>query len=169
MDDNYSAVLAELDAELAADAMAVAAGVYATVSLADRLRASVGGPVRVAVRGLDQGVSGTVVDVVDDAVLLAAHAADWVVWLAGIEEVGGLAAGHLPDASKGRSGRSAGRLLRRFAGHRVRLGSHRGEVEAIVRRVGADHLEVGPGATLVPFPALLFVCGPPAGRAPSGL
>lgn len=169
MDDSYSAVLAELDAELAADAMAVAAGVYATVGLADRFRAGIGGTARVAVRGLDQGVSGTVVDVVDDAVLLAATAADWVIWFAAIDEVRGLAAGHLPDSSKGRSGRSAGRLLRRLAGQRVRLGGTRGEAEVIVRRVGADHLEVGPGATLVPFPALLFVCGPPAGRGPSGL
>ena len=167
MDDNYSAVLAELDAELAADAMAVAAGVYATVTLGERFRACLGGTVRITVRGLDQILTATVVDVVDDAVLVAAPAARWVIWFTAIEEVRGLGPAHVSQASRGRSGRSAARLLRPFVGHPVRLGRPEGQVDGVVRRVGADHLEVGSAAAVVPFSAALFVSGQPLGRASS--
>src|SRR6188472_546764 len=94
MDDQYSAVLGQVDAELAADAMSVAVGVYAAVTLADRMRGAVGGPVAVELTGGSRTVTGVVRDVTADAILLADGPTASVIRLCQVSVVRGLLPGH---------------------------------------------------------------------------
>lgn len=150
---------AERDAELADRSRAE----YQQVSLASRLMASVGTSVRLEVTGLG-AVSGVLDRVGSGWCLVSGHAQDWVVRLEAVASVRGASERSLPEVAWSPVARlGLGSALRRVAdaGERCVLHLLDGSVhDALLRRVGADFVEVGVGdgqTVLVAFSALAAV------------
>ena len=166
VDDAYSRVLAEAEVSAAADAIAVAEAEYASVGLADRLRASVGVAVLVRVADRDQALTGTVTVVADRAVAVedVARAAVWIVPFAAIAAISGLAGDHRRSADRVERRRSMAALLRPAAGSEVVLAVAGAEYRGRLQRVGSDHVQVLLGAvpTVVPLAALQWLRLPSA-------
>lgn len=164
IDDEYSRYLAEADADAAADAMAAATAAYAAVGLADRLRASTGVAVAIRTTAGDEVLAGTVADVAPEAVMLIdrSTASVWVLMLAAVESISGLAAGHRLPADRVERRRSTGALLRPAAGSLVTIGLVGRRLAGRLDRVGADHLQVRQGVSplLIPFTAVAWVRAP---------
>lgn len=160
LQESFSAVLAEAEAQQAADAASVAAAVYAGVGLADRLRSALDITVVLQVAGAT--VVGAPAHVNAEAVEL--HGADnrrWVVRLAAIESVRGLPAGHRPASGVAEQRLGFAAALRPFAGEQVQVGLAGATSAGLLRRVGADHIELGTfdGTTAIAFHAIGWICG----------
>jgi hypothetical protein len=163
--ERFAAVLAEAESEQAANAMAVATAVYASVSLADRFRAATGLSVAVVTRAAGvagqpgQEPVGRVVDVGADAVLIESGAARWVVPLRSIETVRGLPAGHRPAGSSALGRLGLGHLLRPLCGDQVLIASGTSRYSGVLQRIGSDHLELaGPtGGTVVAMSCVAWI------------
>ncbi|CAI9408027.1 hypothetical protein [Nocardioides sp. T2.26MG-1] len=150
---------AERDVELADRSRAE----YQQVTLASRLMASLGAPIRLEVTGVGV-VSGTLDRVGSGWCLVTGHAQDWVVRLDAVAVVHGASERSLPELAWSPIARlGLGSALRRVAdaGERCVLhlvdGASR---DALLRRVGADFVEAveGEGRTvLVAFDALAAV------------
>lgn len=150
---------AERDIELADRSRAE----YQQVTLASRLMASLGAPVRLEVTGVGV-VSGTLDRVGSGWCLVTGHAQDWVVRLDAVAAVHGASERSLPEVAWSPIARlGLGSALRRVAdaGERCVLhlldGASR---DALLRRIGADFVEAveGEGRTvLVAFGALAAV------------
>jgi hypothetical protein len=136
---------------------------YQQVTLASRLMASVGDVLRVDVVGVGP-VEGVLERVGTGWCLLAGPGQDWVLRLAAVGTVSGVSERSVPEmAWSPVSSLGLGSALRRLADARARCvvrlldgGVH----EAVVRRVGADFVEVGVGEVrtlLVAFSALAAV------------
>ncbi len=150
---------AERDAELADRSRAE----YQQVTLASRLMASVGTPVRLELTGLGP-VSGVLDRVGSGWCLVRGHAQDWVVRLEAVATVRGTSERSRPEVAWSPVARlGLGSALRRVAdaGERCVLHLLDGSAhDALLRRVGADFVEarVGGGRTvLVAFGALAAV------------
>jgi hypothetical protein len=150
---------AERDAELADRSRAE----YQQVTLASRLMASVGAPVRLDLVGLG-AVAGTLDRVGAGWCLVSGHAQDWVVRLDAVAAVQGASDRSLPEVAWSPVARlGLGSALRRVAdaGERCVLHLLDGTThDALLRRVGADFVEaaVGEGRIiLVAFGALAAV------------
>lgn len=158
-DDRYSAVLAESDADLAANAMSIAVGVYSRVPLQHRLLAAAG--LAVSVRTTPpppqgQAIVGVVADVCAEAVQIDGPpgSPSWFVPLRSIDLVSGLPRGHR-EASALQRRRSAAALLRPLAGSQVTIALPDGPLTGVLERIGADHIELRQG--LVPFTAIGWI------------
>jgi hypothetical protein len=165
MHDRFAAVLAEAETEQAANAMAVATAVYASVTLADRFRAAQGMSVAVVTRAAALAVQagqepvGRVVDVAADAVVIESGAARWVVPLGAIETVRGLPAGHRPAGSSALGRLGLGHLLRPLCGEQVLIASGTSRYAGSLQRIGSDHLELGGtrGSTVVAMSCVAWI------------
>ena len=156
--DRFVRVLAEADAEQAADAAAVAVAVYAEIGLADRLRSAIDMTVVLQVAGTP--VVGTVDEVNAETVTLrGAGNRRWLVRLAAIDEVRGLPSGH--RAATGGLGQRLGlsAALRRLAGDGVVVAFAGQRSGGRLRRVGADHIELdtGEGFVVIAFRSIAWV------------
>lgn len=150
---------ADRDAELADRSRAE----YQQVTLASRLMASIGTPVRLEVAGVGV-VAGTLERVGAGWCLLSSHAQDWVVRLEAVIAAHDASDRSVPEVAWSPVARlGLGSALRRLAdaGERCVLhlldGSSR---DAMLHRVGADFVEavVGEGrAVIVAFSALAAV------------
>jgi len=145
---------------------ALAGAGYAEVTLAGRLHASLGRPLRI---GLADGSEATGVLARCGAgwLLLGAASGSWLVPQTAVVLVAGLAAGSVPEASRPLTARlSIGSVLRRLAKEDpacvLRLHGGR-QLEADLLRVGADFVAVRAGGTDLdlPFSALIAVRGRP--------
>ena len=136
---------------------------YAGVTLASRLMASVGTPLRVQIAGVGV-VDGELRRVGPDWLLLTAEHADWVVLTSALESVVGASPRSVPEIAWPRiASLGVGSALRRLADaaepcvwHARDAGAH----EGVVRRVGRDFVEVHlvTGATcLLPWSGLAAV------------
>ncbi len=181
-DDSYSRMLADVDAEALANAMAVAASVYSGVGLADRLRGSLG--VTIAIETAAEQPDGEVLvgrltDVVGDAVALLDPSAQslWVVLLSAMRTARGLTAGHRPPPLRPtQARRTVAGLLRPVIGCSVTVALPERRMRGRLVRVGADHAELlaDDASVLVPFQAVCWVrtplidvdAGSLAGRSP---
>jgi hypothetical protein len=150
---------AERDVELADRSRAE----YQQVTLASRLMASLGAPVRLDVTGLGT-IAGTLDRVGAGWCLVSGHAQDWVVRLDAVAAVHGASDRSVPEVAWSPVARlGLGSALRRVAdaGERCVLHQLDGTIhDARLRRVGADFVEatVGEGRTvLVAFSALAAV------------
>ena len=136
--------LAERDAEVAERVRAE----YAQVGLAARLHASVGREVTLGVSGCGR-VTGTLSRVGRDWCLVAAGPREWVVRLAAVGHLRGLADRGLPESAQPLGGRlGIGSALRGLAESRTTVTVHAVDGTAyrgLLRRVGADFVEVLPG------------------------
>lgn len=161
---------AQLDAALAADRQVQVAELTraerATVSLADRARASHGARVRLLVR-TGESVEGVLVDSAPEWMLVAPSAVQQVlVPAAAVAAVAGLAAHGAPPVGAAERRLGLGHALRALARDRltVRVCALGAEVVGRIERVGSDHLELGAaherGGRLwtMPFGALAAVC-----------
>jgi hypothetical protein len=163
LDDLEQQAEALYDAERDADLADRSRAEYQQVTLASRLMASVGGPVRLEVRGVG-AVDGELDRVAHGWCLVSAGGQDWVVRLDAVTVVRGASARSHPEVAWSPVSRlGLGSALRRIADSRERCvlrlvdgGSH----DAVLRRVGADFVEatVGEGTTvLVAFANLAAV------------
>jgi hypothetical protein len=150
---------AERDAELADRSRAE----YQRVTLASRLMASVGTPVRLEVLGVG-AVGGTLDRVATGWCLVSGAAQDWVVRLDAVVAVHGASERSVPEVAWSPVARlGLGAALRRVAdaGERCVLRLVDGTAyDAVLRRVGADFVEasVGEGhSVLVAFTNLAAV------------
>lgn len=154
--------LAERDAELADRAR----GEYAAVTLADRVHASLGRTVTLAL-ARDEVVEGPLMDAGRDWVMVGRQgtAGTWLVRLEAVAVAHGLSARSLPEPARPVTARLGfGAALHRLADGgadlRLLLGTG-GLGPASVLRIGADFVEVGPGAgmpgTVVAFGAIRAV------------
>jgi hypothetical protein len=150
---------AERDADLADRSRAE----YQQVSLASRLMASVGAPVRLEVRGVGP-VAGELDRVANGWCLVRAGDQDWVVCLDAVTVVRGASERSVPEIAWSPVARlGLGSALRRIAdtGERCVLRLVDGAAhDAVLRRVGADFVEatVGEGTSvLVAFSNLAAV------------
>jgi hypothetical protein len=118
---------------------------YQQVTLASRLMASVGRPVRLDVRGVGP-VTGELDRVAEGWCLVSASGQDWVVRLDAVTVVRGASERSLPEVAWAPVSRLAlGSALRRIAdaGERCVLHLVDGSThDAVLRRVGADFVEV---------------------------
>ncbi|MCW2774683.1 MAG: hypothetical protein JWN91_3009 [Nocardioides sp.] len=163
LDDLEQQAEALYDAERDADLADRSRSEYQQVSLASRLMATVGGPVRLEVLGVG-AVSGELDRVASGWCLVSAGDQDWVVRLDAVTVVRGASARSLPEVAWSPVSRlGLGSALRRIAdtGERCVLRLVDGTAhDAVLRRVGADFVEatVGEGhAVLVPFGTLAAV------------
>lgn len=144
LQERFSSVLAEAEAEQMADARAVAEAVYAEVSLADRLRAGLGLTVVLRIRGGPaQPLVGTLTDINREAVTVDGPGARrWVIRSGALELVRGLPDRFRPDTGSvpGRLGLAAS--LRPLVGQRVTCTVGERCEAGLLRRVGRDHLEL---------------------------
>jgi hypothetical protein len=163
LDDLEQQAEALYDAERDADLADRSRAAYRQVTLASRLMASVGAPVRLDVTGVG-AVDGTLDRVSDGWCVVTGAAQDWVVRLEAVRTVTGASARSVPEMAWSPVARlGVGSALRRLADagercvlHLVDGSSH----DAVLRRVGADFVEaaVGEGRTvLVAFAALAAV------------
>ena len=169
----WEQLFADMEAQLAAGRLAdVRAEVAeraraerASVSLADRVRASVGQVVRVRTAGA-AAVDGTLVEAAPEWLLLATSPTRRaLVPLAAVAAVDGLAPDAAPAAGLVESRLGLGHVLRALSRDRVTVQiSARGvEVVGRIDRVGADHLDLAELGTArrsvwaVPFDALRVV------------
>jgi len=163
LDDLEAMAEAWYDAERAAELADRSRAAYRDVTFASRLAASVGSQVRLEVRGVGS-VGGTLERVASDWCLVRGAAQDWVVSLPAIGAVHGASDRSLPEVAWPPAARlGIGSALRRLAdaGKRcvVRLADG-AAYDVVVRRVGADFVEVTTGEErelLVPFAALAAV------------
>lgn len=163
LDDLEQQAEALYDAERDADLADRSRAEYQQVTLASRLMASLGTPVRLEVAGTGV-VAGTLDRVGRGWCLVAGHAQDWVVRLDAVVAVHGASARSRPEVAWSPVATlGLGSALRRIAdaGERCVLhlvdGTSR---DALLRRVGADFVETveGEGRTvLVAFTALAAV------------
>lgn len=136
--------LAERDAELADRAR----GEYAAVTMADRVHASLGRQVRLALLGGEK-VDGELVDAgVDWCAVTSAQGRAWLVRLAAVAQATGLSSRSLPAAARPVAARLGfGSALHRFAEDDPELLLHlaTGPSQRVrLVRVGADFVEVEP-------------------------
>jgi hypothetical protein len=169
----WEALFADMEAQLAAGRLAdvradvaeLARAERAAVTLAARLRASVGRPVRVRVGGPDV-VEGVVLDAAAQWLLLATSPVRRALVPAdAVVAVDGLAAHAAPEAGAVESRLGLGHALRALARDRVavvvRTAGH--DLTGRIERVGADHLDLAEaggtarGAWAVPFASLRAV------------
>ena len=162
-DDGYSEVLAQLDTETAANAMAVAQAVYAGVGLADRFRDALGVAVTLETSDShrESAIAGTVADVAIDAVALRdrGSGSHWIVPMDAIEAVRGLPPGHRGPSGVADGRRSLRTLLRPWSGCDATVALRRGPLHGRLQRVGTDHLQLqaGQGSVVVPLAAICWV------------
>jgi hypothetical protein len=163
LDDLEQQAEALYDAERDADLADRSRAEYQQVSLAGRLMATVGGPVRLEVLGVG-AVSGELDRVASGWCLVSTGDQDWVVRLDAVTVVRGASARSLPEVAWSPVSRlGLGSALRRIAdtGERCVLRLVDGTAhDAVLRRVGADFVEatVGEGHTvLVAFGTLAAV------------
>ncbi len=162
--DGYSAVLAEADADRDAAAMAVADGVYARATIADRFRHALGVTVALHTRACgmdDEPIAGAVAAVSSDAVLIHRPGAafGWIVMLHSLESAAGLPAGHRRAAGAAQEAWSARSMLRRAADCDVVVALGGRRTAGRLERVGADHVQVSSaaGSAIVPLAAIGWV------------
>lgn len=151
------------DAEREAEVADRSRAEYGEVTLVSRLMASVDGEVSVEVAGLGR-LSGRLVRVASGWALLDAATGQWVISLAAIAAVGGASRRSTPEVAWSPLTRlGLGSALRRLSEAGEPCVVHRtdgGGIEGVVRRVGADFLEVevaSRGVQLVAFAALAAV------------
>ncbi|MDI6911377.1 hypothetical protein [Nocardioides sp.] len=163
LDDLEQQAEALYDAEREAELADRSRAEYQQVTLASRLMASVGTPVRLEVTG-PGAVSGTLDRVGKGWCLVSGHAQDWVIRLDAVATVRDASDRSLPEVAWSPVARlGLGSALRRIAGAGERCVLHLldgSAHEAVLRRVGADFVEVGVGAeqtVLVAFSALAAV------------
>jgi hypothetical protein len=171
----WEALFADMEGQLeAADAAELLAGVpdltraeRATVTLAGRLRAARSGTVVIRVRS-GELVTGSVLDVADQWLLLGDGSRRALVPAAAVTAVRGLDVGSSPDAGVVARRLGLGHALRALARDRapVRVVTAAGELAGRLDRVGADHVDLTavldgartPGASVVtwaiPFAAI---------------
>jgi hypothetical protein len=147
----WEALFADMEGQLAAaDAADLLAAVpdltraeRATVTLAGRLRAARTGTLVVRLRG-DELVTGTVVDVAEQWLLLGDGVRRALVPLAAVTGVRGLEAASHPDTGVVGRRLGLGHALRALARDRVavRVMTRGGETPGRLERVGADHVDV---------------------------
>ena len=147
----WEALFADMEAQLAAaEAADVTAQVVeltraerSTVTLAGRLRAARERPVAVRVRG-GELVTGTVVDVAEQWVLVAEGPRRALVPLAAVGGVSGLPVATQPDDGVVARRLGLGHALRALARDRtpVHVVTDAAEIPGRVDRVGADHIDV---------------------------
>jgi len=154
LDDLEQQADALYDAERAAELADRSRAEYQQVTLASRLMASVGAPVRLEVLGVG-AVAGTLERVATGWCLVTGAAQDWVVRLDAVLTVRGASARSVPEVAWSPIARlGLGAALRRVAeaGERCVVHLVDGTAhEAELRRVGADFVEatVGEGRTLL--------------------
>jgi hypothetical protein len=135
---------------------------YASVPFATRLMASVDRELVLDLAGIGR-VEGRLRRVAAEWCLLNGRAGDWVVPAGAITAAQGLSARSVPQVAWSPLTRlGLGSALRRLAEEEVACVVHRrdgGRHEGVVRRVGADFLELEQGgrAVLVPFEGLAAV------------
>ncbi|GEA88619.1 hypothetical protein [Cellulomonas cellasea] len=167
----WEALFADLEAQLgaarateaAADVAELTRAERATVELGSRLRAAHGHVL--TLRSGAARVTGTVLDVAEQWVLLADGPARWLVPTAGVTAVRGLPLHAAPAPGAVERRLSLGHALRAVARDRatVRVVLDDEELSGRVDRVGADHLDLTvpdprPGAVwAVPFRAVRAV------------
>ena len=164
--DRYSAVLAEADAERAAAAMAIAATTYASVSLADRLRGSLGETITARTHSTEaaaSGLTGRLAEVaLEGFVLQTAPGKAHVVTWGGIESIAGLLAGHR-TVDDSEPARGLTRILYPAAGCDLTLAPLSGQPQSgRLLRVGSDHVELrtGRGLLVAGFTAISWLTCP---------
>jgi hypothetical protein len=157
LDDLEQQAEALYDAERDADLADRSRSEYLQVSLASRLMASVGDPVRLDVLGVGP-VSGELARVAAGWCLVSAGDQDWVIRLDAVTVVRGASPRSLPEVAWSPVAKlGLGSALRRIAdtGERCVLRLVDGAAhDAVLRRVGADFVEavVGEGhSVLVAF------------------
>lgn len=153
-------------AEVRADVAELARAERGSVTLAARVRASVGRTVRVRV-GDSEAVTGSLVEAAPEWMLLATSSTRRsVVPLAAVAAVDGLAPEAAPAPGRVESRLGLGQVLRALARDRVgvRVSARGVEVVGRIDRVGADHLDVAelgtsgrPALWAVPFDGLRAV------------
>lgn len=138
---------AQLDAEQAAELSAEVAertrAERATVPLADRVRAHVGGPLRMGLRD-GSTVQGRCADAAAEWVVLDDGPAQVLVPWAAVTSVSGLSRSSAPPPGVVLARLRLGHALRALARGRsaVRLRLDGAELTGTIDRVGADHLDV---------------------------
>ncbi|MBO9555533.1 hypothetical protein [Cellulomonas sp.] len=160
---------AQLDAARAAERQVQVAELTraerATVTLADRVRASRGSRVRLLVL-TGESIEGELVDSATEWLLVAPSAVQRVlVPVAAVAAVSGLAAHGAPPAGATERRLGLGHALRALARDRmtVRVSAQGADVVGRVERVGSDHLEIGATHELagrvwtIPFASLAAV------------
>ena len=154
LDDLEQQAEALYDAERDADLADRSRAEYQQVTLASRLMASVGSPVRLEVVGVGQ-VSGELDRVASGWCLVSAGDQDWVVRLDAVTVVRGASARSVPEVAWSPVSKlGLGSALRRIAatGERCVLRLVDGTAhDAVLRRVGADFVEatVGEGTSVL--------------------
>jgi len=163
LDDLEQQAEALYDAERSAELADRSRAEYQQVTLASRLMASLGQPVRLEVSGVGV-VSGTLDRVGDGWCLVTGHAQDWVLRLEAVAAVHGASDRSLPEVAWSPIARlGLGSALRRVADAGERCVVHLVDGTAhdvLLRRVGADFVEAAAGedrALLVAFSALAAV------------
>jgi hypothetical protein len=132
---------------------------YAEVDLAARLHASTGAPLRLEVLGLG-ALDGSLASAGDGWCLLDVAGQDWLVPLAAVVSLRGLAAGGVADAARPVTTRlGLGSVLRGIAEDRDEVVLHRRDgqvVRGVLGRIGRDFVELGApgGVGVVPFEAV---------------
>ncbi|MFP5253196.1 MAG: hypothetical protein ACLGH4_05320 [Actinomycetes bacterium] len=152
--------LAERDARVADLARAG----YAEVDLLSRLRGSLGVLLHLRLAGA-VGLSGTVLRVGTDWLLLDDGRHEWLVPTQALEEVRGLPDRAVADSARPITARlGLGSVLRSLASDALPVLVHRRDgqvVRGLVRRVGADFVELQgdevAGLAVVPWPAIAAV------------
>jgi hypothetical protein len=164
LDDLEQQAEALYDAERSAELADRSRAEYQQVTLASRLAASVGAPLRLEVRGVG-GVAGRLTRVGAGWCLMEGPGSDWVVAIPAVVAVSGASDRSLPEVAWSPIARlGLGSALRRIAdaGEPCTIRLVDGSVlEARLRRVGADFVEavVGeePRVVLVAFGSLAAV------------
>lgn len=141
-----------LPADVVDEAAGLAAAEMAAVGLADRLRGSRNRVVRLVV-GADL-VTGRLVEVYRDAVLVAASDGPVMVTLAALRAVEG--AGGPATGPTGRERTTGMTRLRDWQDRHITVAGNDGSLwSGLLRSVGADHLEVGD--RLLPWAAVATI------------
>lgn len=144
-DDLEARLEAEEQVNAAGEVTDLARAERARLSVVDRLRAHSGAIVSWDLRGDRPPISGPVVEVGADWVLVAAGGGEVLLPLAAVRSIGGLTRAAAPDSSQVARRLGIGTVLRGLSRDRsvVRLDLH-GDVSltGTIDRVGADHLDV---------------------------
>lgn len=163
LDDLEQQAEALYDAERDADLADRSRAAYREVTLASRLMASLGAELRLDVTGVG-AVAGVLDRVGTGWCLVGAGAQDWVVHLPSVAGVHGAIDRSVPEVAWSPVTRlGLGSALRRIADAGARCVLHRTDgttYEGVLRRIGADFVEVavGEGRTvLLAFTALAAV------------
>ncbi|NMR20808.1 hypothetical protein [Cellulomonas fimi] len=133
-------------AELAVDVAELTRAERATVRLGGRLRATRGSAVTFTLRG-NETVTGTLVEVADEWVLVSEGIRRALVPIAAVTAVRGMAAGAAPESGGVVRRLGLAHALRAVARDRasVRVSTDGGELAGRIDAVGADHADLAAG------------------------